>query len=519
MTIDIEKERLSAELKGSLLRFCQYFYPLLFSRQFIIPEPPGREPHVITISKALTKAARLELPNHRLWISVPPGHGKSTMLVMWTAWTLAQYPDSKYLYISYSVSLASKHTETIKRLIQLPHYKYLFDVEIRHDARGKEFFQTKQGGAIAAFGSMGSIVGTDAGLPGLDRFSGALILDDLHKIDEAHSDTMRNDVITNYRETIQQRTRGINVPIVGIGQRVHEEDVAAYLLAGNDGYAWEHVVLKAIDSSGNPLYPEAFPLEMLRKKQEFDPYVFASQFQQDPIPAGGALFKPHWFSILAEEPKMLATFITADTAETSSSYNDATAFSFWGLYEIESMGQKTGQMGLHWIDAVEIRVEPKDLQEEFMSFYGDCMLHPVKPLIAAIEKKSTGVTLVSTLQNMRGLQIREVKRTKASGSKTTRFLEMQPIIAAKLVSFTEGARHKDMCVNHMSKITSNDTHKHDDLCDNAYDAIKIALIDKTLTFNTKQNSDIAATIMSKQTETLRTRGIVYGSQQFGSEFT
>ena len=108
------------------------------------------------------------------------------------------------------------------------------------------------------------------------------------------------------------------------------------------------------------------------------------------------------------------------------------------------------------------------------------MLHKCKPRIAAIEKKSTGVTLLSTLQDMRGLELREVKRTKASGSKAARFLEMQPIIASKLVSFTRNARHIDMCVNHMLKITANDSHRHDDICDTFYDAIKIALIDKTL---------------------------------------
>lgn len=512
MIIDQDKEVLASELRGSLLKFCQYFYPLLFSRDFIIPNPLGREPHVVTICRALTRAARLELPSQRLWISVPPGHGKSTMLIMWTAWTLAQYPDSKYLYISYSVSLAAKHTETIKRVIQLPHYKYLFDVEIRHDARGKEFFQTKQGGAIAAFGSTGSIVGTDAGLPGLDRFSGGLILDDLHKIDEAHSDTIRNSVITNYRETIQQRCRGVNVPFIGIGQRVHEEDVAAYLLNGNDGYNWEHVVLKSIDDAGNALYPEAFPLSMLKLKEQFDPYVFSSQFQQNPIPAGGALFKEDEFVLLNEEPDILMTFITADTAETDKSYNDATVFSFWGVYDIEMNGQKTGQTGLHWLDCLELRIEPRDLHGEFMGFYGMCMTHRVKPLVAAIEKKSTGVTLISTLKDARGLEIRDINRTKASGSKTSRYLEMQPVIAAKLISLPADGRHTRLCLDHMVKITANNAHRFDDICDTLYDACKIALIDKSLQYkNAKQNDGIAARIMSKQKAINRVRELSHGS--------
>lgn len=489
MSIDLEKEQLAAILKGSLLEFTKTFYPLLTGRELIISKPAGREPHIITICRALTRVARMEIPSNRLVISVPPGHGKSTMMIMWVAWTLASYPDSKYLYISYSSSLAAKHTETIKRVISLAHYRYLFDVAIRHDSRGKEFFQTTAGGAVAAFGSSGSIVGTDGGLPGLDRFSGAVILDDMLKVDEAHSETIRNSIISNYRETIQQRARGINVPFVSIGQRVHEADLSAYLLSGDDGYEWEHVKLQSIDEAGNALYPEAFPLEMLRIKQERDPYVFSSQMQQEPVPAGGALFKPEWFALLDFEPQILQTFITADTAETDKSYNDATVFSFWGVYEIETMGRKTGEYGLHWIDCAELRIEPKDLRDAFLDFWQDCMIHKVPPLLAAIEKKSTGVTLLSVIKEMRGIQVRDIERNRSSGSKTARFLQCQPHVAARKISFTAGARHVDMCIKHMTKITANDTHKFDDVCDTAADAIKMALIDKTLIHTTLNKTD------------------------------
>lgn len=509
--IDYKKEELASELRGSFLRFCQFFYPLLTSREFIISNPPGRESHVITICKILTKAFRLEIPSQKIWICVPPGHGKSTLLCLWVAWTLAHYPDSKYIYISYAMSLASKHTGIIKRIIMIPHYKYLFNVSIRHDSKAKDYFQTLEGGAVAAFGSTGSIVGMDAGLPGLDRFSGALLLDDLHKIDEAHSDTMRNSVINNYRETIQQRGRGIYVPYIGIGQRVHEEDITAFLLNGKDGNKWENAVLPSIDASGNPLFPEAFPLDMLRKKQEFDPYVFASQFQQNPIPAGGALFKPEWFVLLNEEPKVITTFITVDTAETSKSYNDATVFSFWGLYEIESYGKQTGEYGLHWIDCVELRIEPKDLKPSFLDFWAECMRYPMPPKLAAIEKKSTGGTLLSLLDEIRTIQLRDIPRTRESGSKTKRFLDVQPYIAERRISFTNHARHVKLCIEHMSKVTANETHRWDDVADTCADAIKIALIDKTLTFNTKQDNDVAATIMKSQKRLNKTRESVYGN--------
>ena len=515
MLIDHDKETLAAELRGSLLRFTQFFYPLLTARDFLVGKPSGREPHQITIARELTRAFRLELPTQRLLINVSPGSGKSTLVSMWVSWALAQYPDSRFLYISYSKALAAKHTDNIKRVIQLPHYKYLFDVHIRHDSKAKEYFQTTAGGAVAAVGSSGTVTGLDAGVPGVDRFSGALIIDDPIKPDDAASDTIRASVQENYRETIQQRARSALVPFVYIGQRLHEDDLAAYLIGGHDGYEWEKVILKSIDASGNAMYPEVNTLESLLIKQKFDPYVFSSQYMQDPIPAGGALFKPDWIALLDEEPKCLMTFITADTAETNKSWNDATVFSFWGVYDIEVMGRKTGEIGLHWLDTQELRIEPKDLEPAFIEFWQGCMIHPMPPLIAAIEKKSTGVTLVSVLQKLRGLQIRQIERTRASGSKTQRFIEVQPYIASGRVSMTEGAKHQKLCLEHISKITANDTHRHDDIMDTLTDAIRLALIDKTLSYNTKQFDKVSANILSTQKSIMQAERALYGDSGYG----
>lgn len=328
-----------------------------------------------------------------------------------------------------------------------------------------------------------------------DKYTLVQNCDDMHKPDEVHSNLIRESVITNFRETIQQRPRGINVPIVFIGQRLHEQDLPAYFLAGEDGYKWDNVVLKSLDDAGNALYPEAFPVEMLKIRQEKDRYVFAAQHQQDPQPAGGGLFMPEDFALLAEEPNFYITFITADTAETEDPRNDATVFSFWGMYNIETEGRKTGVMGLHWIGCREMRVEPKKLEAEFLDFWQDCARHKNPPLIAFIEKKSTGVTLISILKGMRGLKIREIDRTRKSGSKSQRFIDIQPYIASKQVSLPAHGAHTDMCINHMKKITNNDSHAHDDIADTCSDAVRIALIDKSLAvFTSKSNTSRETTI-------------------------
>jgi predicted phage terminase large subunit-like protein len=242
---------------------------------------------------------------------------------------------------------------------------------------------------------------------------------------------------------------------------------------------------------------------MLRNSQKTDIYTFASQHQQDPQPAGGSLFKADWFVMLDFEPNIIQTFITADTAETDKSYNDATVFSFWGIYEINTMGRLTGEYGIHWLDCAELRIEPKDLKDSFLDFWQDCSRHKIAPLLAAIEKKSTGVTLISTLQELRGIQIRNIERNRSSGSKTTRFLEIQQYVASKRISFTKGSRHAENCINHMSKITANDSHRHDDIADTLADAIKISLIDKSIRIDTKQNELLSASIMRPQLDRLQ----------------
>jgi len=361
-------------------------------------------------------------------------------------------------------------------------------VEIRQDSKAKGHFTTTEGGELVAFGTKGAITGFDAGKSNMERFSGALIIDDAHQPLEVHSDTIREGVWTNYNETLATRLRSPRVPIIAIGQRLHEDDLFGKILNGEDGKEWNKLILKTIDDAGNNLCPDVVSIEELRNKQEKTPYAYASQYQQNPQPAGGGIFKPEWFPLLDFEPNILETFITADTAETAKTHNDATVFSFWGVYRVEFNGEPTGELAIHWMDCHECWVEPKDLESEFMSFYARCMRHRVKPKMAAIEKKSTGTTLVSILSGMQGLRILDIERTRASGSKAQRFLEIQAYIASKQISLPIYGKHTAMCLEHMRKITANDTHRNDDIADTCADAVKLALIDKIL-INIDNTSD------------------------------
>jgi predicted phage terminase large subunit-like protein len=478
----IEKDPHAAELKakllGSFLLFTQTFFKLRTGRDFTVSSPVSREPHQITIAKQLTDVFHMR--ERRVWMTLPPGHGKSTFVSYFIPWAFAHYPDCRFIYISYSADLAANHTANIKGIMEMPMYRHMFGVEISRESSAKDNFMTTHGGAVKAFGSGGAITGQDAGLPDLSRFSGCVMMDDMHKPDEVFSDTMRQSVINNYNNTIKTRPRSPNVPMVGIGHALHEDDLQAFLLNGRDGAKWKHLLLQAEDGAGNILAPNLISREMLNAEKQFNAYVYWAQYQGKPQPAGGGIFKTDHFELMDYYPDMLATFITADTAESTKDYADYSVFSFWGLYEIKHKDRATGEHGLHWIDCIQQRIEPADLEDEFMDFYRKCLDFKKEPQFVAIEKKSSGTTLISILNKIRGFDVRDIARTKASGSKTARYFEAQPYVAKRLVSLPKYGKHTTLCLDHIGKITANNTHQHDDIADTMYDAIKIGLINKLL---------------------------------------
>jgi predicted phage terminase large subunit-like protein len=487
------KDDPAQRLVNSLLHFTQIFYLLRTGRKFELSFPPGRESHFLTICRELESV--FDGKGKRLIINVPPRYGKTELLIHFVAWCLAQYPDSNFLYISYAHSLAKKQTQTIKSIIEMKEYQDIFNVRIKGDTSAKDNFELEEGGSVYAAGAGGSITGRGAGINSCNRFGGAIVIDDIHKPDEVTSDTIRQGINEWYYNTLQSRINSPNTPIIFIGQRLHEDDLAANLI--KEG--WKSLIIPAIDKSGNPLHPTMHDLSALKKMQEQSPYIFASQYQQDPQPAGGGIFKPEWFRTHDIEPHIIASFITVDSAETDKSYNDATVFSFWGLYRIKVGDIDTDEYGLHWMDCWELRVEPRDLKPSFLNFYAGCCKHKAKPKLVAIEKKSTGVTLLSVLKEYQGLQLLDIQRNKTHGDKISRFLDAQPYVAQGLISLPTYGKHTRTCIEHCRKITANNSHRFDDIADTMYDAIKIALIDKTMIVRSGEKQDynaVAKNVMS-----------------------
>lgn len=229
----------------------------------------------------------------RLIINIPPRYSKTELAVInFIAWSLGRFPDAAFIYTAYSARLAANNAYQIRAFIQHPVYQTIFPaVRLKDDSRAKDEWRTTQGGVVYAVGTGGTITGYGAGKH-RDTFGGAIIIDDPHKADEAKSDCIRKNVIDWFQNTLETRKNSPNTPIILIMQRLHQHDLAGWLLAGNNGETWEHICYPAITETGEALWPEKHTIDVLRQMERSAPYVFAGQYLQRPAPPQGGLIKP-----------------------------------------------------------------------------------------------------------------------------------------------------------------------------------------------------------------------------------
>ncbi|MBB5508146.1 phage terminase large subunit [Paraburkholderia atlantica] len=256
--------------------------------------------HHKTVCDALMRVFRGECK--RLIINIPPRYSKTEIVKNFVGWSLGQAPDSEFIYTSYSTRLAAASSWDVRSLVQEAEYKAIFPaVALREDSQAKDEWRTTAGGIMYAVGAGGTITGYGAGKHRAG-FGGALLIDDPHKADEARSDVMRQNVIDWFQNTFESRKNSPDTPIILIMQRLHESDLAGWLLAGGNGEQWGHVCLPALQDDGSALWPEKHSVEELRRMEAASPYTFAGQYQQRPAPAEGGIFKPDQIPIIDAIP-------------------------------------------------------------------------------------------------------------------------------------------------------------------------------------------------------------------------
>ncbi len=276
----------------------------------------------------------------RLIITVPPRHLKSICAsVAFPAWALGHDPSLRIIAASYSAELAGRHALDCRAVMESNWYRRVFPKTRIHPDKNTEleFMTTSRGFRLAT-----SVGGTLTG-----RGGNLILVDDPMKPAEAMSDVKRETVRQWFDGTLYPRLDNkAEDKIILIMQRLHVDDLVGHVL---EQEPWVHVNLPAIAETqqrvqigpnqfieralGDLLHPEREPRATLGHiKTTLGTYNFSAQYQQCPVPLGGALIKWAWFGTYPELPakgpndQIIQSW---DTASKAEEINDFSVCSTW----------------------------------------------------------------------------------------------------------------------------------------------------------------------------------------------
>jgi predicted phage terminase large subunit-like protein len=288
---------------------------------------------------------------HRLIINVPPKSSKSTLVsVMWPTWAWGplNQPGTRWMFASYSELVSTRDSLARRTLLTsqwfLNHWGSR--VKLIADQNQKTIFQNTARGHMLAT-TMG---GQGTGLGGQ-----VLVLDDPHDTEKIISEKERQRALHNFDHKLYTRLddRKAGV-IVLVMQRLHPKDLTGHLLEGAGGERWERLCIpmeaparkvyifplskrQHVREEGELLNPaREGPAEIEEHKERLGSLGYAGQFQQRPVPEGGAIFKSSYFKLWPEDkdrdiepPRVIRTVHSWDCAIKDNETNSYSVCTVW----------------------------------------------------------------------------------------------------------------------------------------------------------------------------------------------
>jgi predicted phage terminase large subunit-like protein len=391
----------------------------------------------------------------RLIINMPPRHTKSEFAsYLLPAWFLGKYPHKKVIQTSHTAELAVGFGRKVRNLVDMEVYTDIFPgVALQSDSKAAGRWATNKGGDYFAIGVGGAVTGKGADL---------LIIDDPHSEQEAALAETSPDI---YDKTYEWYTSGPRQrlqpggAIVVVMTRWSLRDLTGQVLkaeAQRGGEGWEVIEFPAILPSGNPLWPEFWPLEELSiLKEELPNSKWMAQYQQNPTSEGAAIVKREWWQVWEEEKPPQCEFVLMawDTAFEKGNRADYSALTTWGVfYHPDATGKL--QANIILLNAFRERMEFPRLKQVAIEQYKDW-----KPDGVIIEKKASGAPLIYELRAM-GIPVQEFTPSKGN-DKISRLNAVSDLFASGRV-WAPGTHWAEEVIDEVAAFPAGE---HDDYVD------------------------------------------------------
>jgi predicted phage terminase large subunit-like protein len=407
----------------------------------------------------------LEGKKKRVIINIAPRHGKSELTsYLLPAWWLGHKPESKIMMVTHTEDLSAAFGRRIRNLIDSEEYAEIFpETAIAKDAKGSGSWASTKGGTYYAAGVGGAIAGRGADL---------LLIDDPHSEQSIRANPkLTFDSAWQWYQTGPRQRLQWGGAIIVVMTRWGRLDLTGKLIdhasKNPDGDQWEVIEFPAIMPSGNPLWPEKWPLEELNKiKATIDPRYWQSQYMQQPTAEEGALVKRNWWKQWTD-PKpptcdyVIQSWDTAHEAKTSADYS---AYTCWGVFNRENDdGVQVPNIIL--LDAFKDRMEFPELKKTALKHYKDR-----NPDSVLVERKASGAPLI---QELRAMGVPAIEFTPSRGragvanDKTARLNAVSDMFSSGMVWAPDTVWAKEV----IEEIASFPAGEHDDYVDSTVQAL------------------------------------------------
>jgi predicted phage terminase large subunit-like protein len=426
------------------------------------------KPFHYTVIQKLQAIADQKNTKRNLCLNLPVGSGKSIIVELFITWCFARSINHTFCYVSHSDMLIRKLSKEAKDIIESEIWQLLFENKLKKDdkASNKYSFENSNNRTGLTAGTMGgAITGLDAGNPNIKGFSGALIIDDPIDVGNARHALAKEECIRFYTDKLSTRRRDPKVPTILIMQRVDKEDLPGWI-AEKEPEEWDIVKIPALNEKNESFWAERYPVSELLKEKNINPFKFYSQYQQEPITAGGQVIKTKWwqyyFDKEIENISFNRIFITVDTAQKTKEHNDYSVFTCWGLAD-----------NLYLLDGIRGKWEAPDLRKEALRFWqkwqNGLKGRPCQAFY--VEDKSSGTGLIQDLMRVSYIPIIGVQRDT---DKLTRLEDVLYYIASGRVYLPKELTFTDELISEAEAFARNMSHKHDDIIDCVIDAVNKA---------------------------------------------
>lgn len=393
----------------------------------------------------------------RLIINMPPRHTKSEFAsYLLVAWFLGKHPEKKVIQASHTAELAVGFGRQVRNLFGQQNYKDIFpDVSLRADSKAAGRWNTNKNGSYFAIGVGGSVTGKGADL---------FIIDDPHSEQEAAQAETNPEIYDKVHEWYTSGPRQRLQPggaIVIVMTRWSKRDLTGRVLKDYElrgGEEWEVIEFPAILPSGNPLWPEFWPMQEIQAlKDELPNSKWMAQYQQNPTSDASAIVKREWWNIWEkpDPPTCEYTLMSWDTAFEKNNRSDYSAMTYWGVfYHPDATGKM--QPNIILLNAYRERMEFPQLKQEVIRRW-----NKESPDSLIIEKKASGAPLIYELRSM-GIPAQEFTPTRGN-DKIVRLNAVSDLFASGMVWAPATSWAEEV----MDEIASFPSGDHDDYVDSA----------------------------------------------------